>query len=206
MDANYTIKRNALTGSQRVHFSCPTCKTAVIFDLSDAGIPLPCPSCKVILSVPGERENRAAIEERKRTAQAEAEADAQAQAQKERERIAGETSKRQRDIAERREREAERQREQDVRTRRQATYGMRTFGLLLGLVGTYLYYVAATMNVSVGDVFNNGLLNQRLCYVIGASAHLTIGFVFIAAGAIGEQLARFAREMKELANDRRRDG
>jgi uncharacterized Zn finger protein (UPF0148 family) len=89
MDANYTVKRQALTGAARVHFGCPACKAPVIFDLTDAGKSEPCPACNVPLFVPGEREKKAAMDEKQRTAQA--------QVEKDRERAAREMERRERE-------------------------------------------------------------------------------------------------------------
>ncbi len=53
MDANYRIKRNAVTGAETVHFKCVHCGSPLVFYLPDAGETAPCPSCGEELVVPG---------------------------------------------------------------------------------------------------------------------------------------------------------
>lgn len=61
----YKIKRG-LTGTATVHISCPKCRDAVNFDLTDAGSVIPCPNCGSGIRVPGEAEKRADEEEAQR--------------------------------------------------------------------------------------------------------------------------------------------
>ena len=94
MDANYSVKRNPLSGAASVNFKCAACAAAVKFDLDDAGTRQPCPACGVALAVPGTREkqaNEAAVtakQEEQKRAKAERERAAKeiAEAEAERER------------------------------------------------------------------------------------------------------------------------
>lgn len=193
---DYKLKRS-LTGSQSIHLACPKCKEPVVFDLSDAGGVSPCPVCGVGIRVPGEAEKNAELE-RKREVKADArrreeakraEAEAQQAAEAKRREAASEAS-----IA------AAKRNFREESGAPGWLSSLKPLALILAGVGTICLFFAGNMDTSISTgsfdrVVNVGLLNTRLCLVIGGATSMLGCVVTSCASAIINQLAENARAL-----------
>lgn len=195
----YKIKRS-LTGAVSIHLTCPKCIAPVVFDLDDAGDVHPCPACKAGIRVPGESEKQAEVMRRKAK---EAEERQQAEAKHaavQAQRI--EDARREAEAAV----QAKRKNHELKEAARWRYTGLTASTVLLGLIGVICMLVAGAMETSVrsgdfGRVENIGLLNTRLCLVIGGCASLLGCIVTGSASAIIQGMGQFAYRLdSRLAN------
>jgi hypothetical protein len=191
MDANYSVKRNPLSGAASVNFKCPACAAAVKFDLDDAGTRQPCPACGVALAVPGTREKES------HEAAMKAKQEDQKRAKAERERAAKEIA----------EAEAERERfQRDVEAKRREEEGRsKPLGAGLGTSGAVMArsgLVAIALAIVIYVLASaSGEASSALPFVAGLEKLggwlLAIGSAWMGFGIVSAEIFRWGRRFDQ---------
>ena len=188
--APYTVKKHKLTGKSTVHFSCAKCGATLNAPLEDAGAAQSCPECKCGIRVPGVSERMVQEAEDRASAAVAAREKADRDAESHRRQSAAASAAIATAVAERKKPPAP------------ATFGMFVLGALLLLFGVVVTVSGMNMDTTIATskeigsfsipdrVHNMGMMAQQTNTVLLGCALCIMGFICIAAGGIGQEIAR----------------
>ncbi len=185
----YQVRKAAITGKQRIHFECPGCSTTVNFDLNDAGTQQPCPACGATFMVPGVREMQAEADAVK--------ASQAAKAAKALEQAKIDADQRARQARARDEAQATAEAGSARKDEGPRTNGLGWLSTLTCVLSFICLFLAVSARTTVGDTYNIGLLNTRLCYAIGATGTFAASVVLYAIGALGDEVNRRGKAIQD---------